>query len=173
MVPNVLGGEEGAEGESVEKITGGEEAGDGAHSEAGLGDEVLGDVLLLGNSVLGVPAVFLHTLERLLVFLTSVKFQKSLHPLPHSLPRLRLLLRVIDSRDGLVPNVLLSDPSELGAALPVDRVVEAGVVGLEIGAGVESAVGDEVELGEVAGEPNNIFLVEDEDLKGKGRTNLD
>ena len=52
---------------------------------------------------------------------------------------------------------------QLAAALTVRPVTEARVVALQVATGVKRPVGDEVQVGDVSGEPGHYFLIQYQD----------
>ena len=91
--------------------------------------------------------------------------QEVLHAVPNGRPRRHLILGVVNARYGLIPDVLLGDAGEVSAPGAVRGVVEAGVVGLKVGAGVKSAVCYQVELRKVAREPVDVLFIENKRLR--------
>ena len=67
-----------------------------------------------------------------------------------------------------VPLVILGRPGQLRPPSSAYGVAEAGLIGLEVGTGLQRSAGDEIELGDVTGEPRDGQAVQYQKLGRDG-----
>ena len=164
VVADVLSGEEGAEGETVEEVASREETSDGADGEASAGHQEVVDVTELRNSSGAVSTTFDEKLHVFVADTGGVGGVEVDELVPDGSPGLVFLLGVLKIRDFRAVAELLTDFADVTTALLVDFVTETrvGIFGivLELFTGGESLLLKEIKFTFVCGEGGDAVRTE-------------